>query len=233
MVLKDDSFASIVAAIRQGRAIFENIRKFVIYLLSCNVSELLIVAIASVLNFHFQLFPLQILFVNIVTDVLPALALGLTKADATIMARPPRNTSEPLIGKPEWYSIFTYSTVLTLSCLGAVLFCHFTVEEQQHSTTVCNNTLFYCLILSQLWHVLNMATEKPSRFFNNEIVKNKYVWLAMASCFVIIALTYVTPIIRKALSVDSMSLYTWSIALFFSVAGMVVNQVLKRMNLIR
>lgn len=76
MVLKDDSFSSIVLAIRQGRIIFENIRKFVIFLLSCNTSELLVVASAAVLNFHFQLLPLQILFINLITDLLPALTFG-------------------------------------------------------------------------------------------------------------------------------------------------------------
>jgi len=87
MVLKDDSFSSIVIAIKQGRIIFENIRKFVVFLLSCNLSELLVIATASVLNLHFQLFPLQILFINLITDVLPALALGITEGSDAVMNR--------------------------------------------------------------------------------------------------------------------------------------------------
>ncbi|MBU1821837.1 MAG: HAD-IC family P-type ATPase, partial [Bacteroidetes bacterium] len=89
MVLKDDAFSSIVIAIKQGRVIFDNIRKFVIFLLSCNLSELLVVATASVLNLHFQLFPIQILYINLITDVLPALALGVTEAAPHIMQRKP------------------------------------------------------------------------------------------------------------------------------------------------
>ena len=96
MVLKDDSFSSIVIAIKQGRIIFENIRKFVVFLLSCNLSELLVIATASVLNLHFQLFPLQILFINLITDVLPALALGITEGSDAVMNRPPRNINEPI-----------------------------------------------------------------------------------------------------------------------------------------
>lgn len=99
MVLKDDAFSSIVLAIKQGRAIFENIRKFVIFLLSCNLSELLIIATASVLNLHFQLFPLQILFINLVTDVLPALALGVTEAAPHIMQRKPYSSEVSIIDK--------------------------------------------------------------------------------------------------------------------------------------
>jgi len=108
MVLKDDSFSSIVIAIKQGRIIFENIRKFVIFLLSCNLSELLVIAAASVFNLHFQLFALQILFINIITDVLPALALGVTEGSNEIMQRPPRNMNEPIIDKKKWIAIFFY-----------------------------------------------------------------------------------------------------------------------------
>ena len=104
MVLKDDAFSSIVLAIKQGRVIFDNIRKFVIFLLSCNLSELFVIAIAAILNLHFQLFPLQILFINLVTDVLPALALGVTEAAPHIMQRKPY-ASEVANGSPDSFSI--------------------------------------------------------------------------------------------------------------------------------
>ena len=102
MVLKDDAFSSIVLAIKQGRVIFDNIRKFVIYLLSCNLSELFVIATAAILNLHFQLFPLQILFINLVTDVLPALALGLSEASPNIMKRKPFPPGNPIIDKERW-----------------------------------------------------------------------------------------------------------------------------------
>ena len=85
MVLKDDAFSSIVHAIKQGRIIFKNIQEFVIYLLSCNMSELLVVSLAALSNLHFQLLPLQILFINLVTDVLPALALGVSEGNPYVM----------------------------------------------------------------------------------------------------------------------------------------------------
>ena len=79
MILKDDSFTSIVQAVKQGRIIFENIRRFIIFLLSCNVSELLVIGVIALLNLPFQLVALQILFINLITDVLPAMALGFIK----------------------------------------------------------------------------------------------------------------------------------------------------------
>jgi Ca2+-transporting ATPase len=233
MVLKDDSFTSIVTAIRQGRAIFENIRKFVIYLLSCNLSELFIVAIASILNYHFQLFPLQILFINIVTDVLPALALGVTEPNSFIMSRPPRSVAELLIGKKEWLTIFIYSSVLTLFCLGAVLFSHYTIHVKEPlNGELCNNVMFYTLIFAQLWHVFNMATEKKGWFFTTEVTKNKYVWMATASCVTIIVISYLIPTVREALSVAVMSLYDWMIAGVFSLGSLILIQALKRTKII-
>jgi Ca2+-transporting ATPase len=233
MVLKDDRFTSIVTAIRQGRAIYENIRKFVIYLLSCNLSELFVVAIASILNFHFQLFPLQILFINIVTDVMPALALGVTEPNSLIMSRPPRNTKELLIGNREWYTIFIYSGILTVFCLGAVLYSHYTIHKYEPlNWQLCNNVMFYTLMFSQLWHVLNMATERKGWFFNTEVTKNKYVWLAMASCLAIIVFTYMTPTVRQALSVGTMTFNEWLIALSFSLGSLTVTQILKRTKII-
>ncbi|HWA32485.1 MAG TPA: cation-translocating P-type ATPase, partial [Cyclobacteriaceae bacterium] len=216
IVLKDDSFLSIVTAVRQGRAIFENIRKFIIYLLSCNLSELFVIAIASVLNLHFQLFPLQILFINLITDVLPALALGATEAAPSIMTKSPRRSEESIIGKPEWRWILVYSTVLTITSLGAVMFSHYTVHKMETwDLELCNNILFFTLIGGQLLHVFNMTENKRYRPFNNEIIRNKYVWYATAICVVIVILSYLIDPIRKALSVEVMSSADWIISICF------------------
>ncbi|MDZ4704785.1 MAG: HAD-IC family P-type ATPase, partial [Saprospiraceae bacterium] len=140
MVLQDDSFTSIVTAIKQGRIIFENIRKFVIFLLSCNLSELMVIATASVFSLHFQLFPLQILFINLITDVLPALALGVSEGARDIMQRPPRNAIEPIIDRKKWISIFFYAVVIGALSVGAVFFrlsslnyCYETLAKRQNN----------------------------------------------------------------------------------------------------
>jgi len=158
MVLKDDSFSSIVMAIKQGRVIFDNIRKFVIFLLSCNLSELLIIATAAVLNLHFQLFPLQILFINLVTDVLPALALGVTEAAPHIMQRKPYSSQVSIIDKKRWSAIFAYSTVIAITTIGAVFVSHELLHGRENwNAELCNNILFYTLIFSQILHVFNMS----------------------------------------------------------------------------
>lgn len=230
MVLKDDSFSSIVIAIKQGRIIFENIRKFVIFLLSCNLSELLVIATASVFNLHFQLFALQILFINIITDVLPALALGVTEGSNEIMQRPPRNMNEPIIDKKRWIAIFFYSIIIGAVSVGAVFFSHLTVHKTETwNPELCNNILFFTLIFSQLLHVLNMGN--GTSFFNSEVFKNKYIWGAIVFSVILSLVVYAIEPVRKVLSVYEMSIYDWLISIGASIVSLIVIQIGKKLKI--
>ncbi|CAN5430361.1 cation-transporting P-type ATPase [soil metagenome] len=233
MILKDDSFSSIVMAIRQGRIIFDNIRKFVIFLLSCNMAELLVIAVASVLNLHFQLVALQILYINIITDVLPALALGVTAGSNSIMEQPPRNSDEPIIDKKRWIAIIYYSVVITITTLGAVLISHYTTHKSEAlNPELCNNILFFTLIISQLLHTFNMNSA-GSNFFRSEVVKNKYVWYATAVSVIFLGLSYKIPIIGKALDIFPMSGEDWLICIGMSIASLIIIQISKALNIIK
>ena len=230
MILKDDSFSSIVIAIKQGRVIFENIRKFVIFLLSCNLSELLVIATASVFNLHFQLFALQILFINIITDVLPALALGVTEGSNEIMQRPPRNMNEPIIDKKRWIAIFFYSIIIGAVSVGAVFFSHLTVHKTETwNPELCNNILFFTLIFSQLLHVLNMGN--GTTFFNSEVFRNKYVWGAIALSVIILLGVYAIEPVRKVLSIYEMSVYDWLISIGASIVSLIIIQIGKKLKI--
>ena len=205
MVLQDDAFPSIVLAIRQGRTIFENIRKFVIYLLSCNLSELLVIGVASVMNLHFQLVPLQILFINLVTDVLPALALGVTPGSVAIMQQRPRPSSEALLTRPHWSRILVYAGIIGLTSLGAVLISHFALHKgEQWNPALCNNILFLSLVLGQLVHVFNLGTPGLS-LARNEVVRNPYAWYATGLCLLLVLGVYSFPLSRQALDLYPLS----------------------------
>lgn len=233
MVLKDDSFSSIVLAIRQGRIIFDNIRKFVIFLLSCNLSELFVIAVASVLNLHFQLFPLQILYINIITDVLPALALGVTAGSSSIMKQAPRNTEEPIIDNKRWTALIIYSVIITLTTLGAVFISHFTVHKTETwNPELCNNILFFTLIFSQILHVFNMNAT-GSRFFTSEVMRNRYVWYAVVACVVLLFASYEINLVRKALDIFPMSNEDWAISIGMSLLSLVLIQLAKTFKLAR
>lgn len=227
IVLEDDAFASIVTAIRQGRGIFENIRYFVIYLLSCNLSELLVVSVAFFSNLATPLFPLQILFINMLTDVFPALALGMNKEGKGIMDKPPRSRQETIITPPIWRSIVLYSLALTLAPLGALIFATYYLKA---SAVVANNYAFYTLILSQLWHIFNLPSARRS-FFINEITRNRYVWYAIALCLALVALVYSLPLVRQVLYLQTFDSQMLMWIGLFSLLPLVLAQGVKRFNL--
>jgi Ca2+-transporting ATPase len=233
MVIKDDSFSSIVTAIKQGRIIFDNIRKFVVFLLSCNLSELFTIAITAVVGFHFQLFPLQILFINLVTDVLPALALGMTPGNRNIMMVAPKRSDEPIITKPLWTAVIIYSIVICAASLAAVTSSHFLFHTSEGwNPQLCNNILFFTLICSQLLHVFNMNS-KGTSIFKSEIVRNRYVWYSIVACSVILIACYEIAPVRAALSLFPLSIFDWIIIVACSFAGVIVNQLIKVFNIIK
>ncbi|MBD0258332.1 MAG: cation-transporting P-type ATPase [Cytophagales bacterium] len=199
MVLKDDSFTSIVTAIAQGRVIFENIRKFVLFLLSCNLSEIFVVTFAGFLGVGNPLLPLQILFINIVTDVFPALALGVGRENASLMEQPPRDPKTPILDRRDWGQVVAYALTITFSVLGAYLL---GTQRWGLSEAEGNNLTFYALSFAQVLHVFNLHSERS--FFNNEITRNRYIWYATALCLFILVLTYYVPFLRQVLSLQSM-----------------------------
>lgn len=233
MVLKDDAFSSIVHAIKQGRIIFSNIQKFVIYLLSCNMSELFVVSLAALSNLHFQLLPLQILFINLVTDVLPALALGVSEGNPFVMKHRPRNPSEPLLKTKQWYAVWVYAAVISVCTLGAVFVSHYFIHAgTQFDPKLCNNILFFTLIFCQLFHVFNMASAKVS-FFKSEVFRNRYVWYALLSwALIILALFIITPV-KEALDIQPLNTEDWVLVFASATFSLLVIQLLKRLKIIR
>lgn len=208
IVLKDDSFSSISQAVEHGREIFQNIQRFVIYLVSCNLSEIFIVTLLGFLAPASMLFPLQILFLNMVTDVFPALALGLGKGDQTVMQRPPRNPKLDIISNRNWFVIVIYALMMTGSIVLAIFLCRVYVSDD---VIVINNVAFITLAFSQLFHVFNMSSVH-SGMIKNEVTKNKFVWMAILLCFILIMGVYVFPQSRMALNFKLIPLQAWLIA---------------------
>ncbi|MEO5980486.1 MAG: cation-translocating P-type ATPase [Chryseolinea sp.] len=209
IVLKDDSFISITAAIAHGREIFQNIQKFVIYLVSCNISEILIVTMLGLFAPATTLLPLQILFLNLVTDIFPALALGVGRGDTTVMQRPPRNYNKNIISNRDWVVISIYSLTITLSVLLAVLFCKYYITAD---AKLLNNIAFITLTFAQLFHVFNMSS-LHSKLIVNEITTNKFVWLALLICTGLLVLVFIWPPLRLVLKLNVLSAQLWMVAI--------------------
>ena len=227
MVLTDDSFATIVAAIEQGRAIFDNIRKFVLYLLSCNISEIMTVGLASLFSIPLPILPLQILFLNLVTDVFPALALGVGEGDDEAMQRPPRDPSEAIVTRRHWMIIGGYGALITAAVLASLSIALWGLDmERQEAVTIS----FLTLAFAQLWHVFNMR-DAHSGFLRNEITRNLYVWGALALCVVLLLFAVYLPVVASVLSITPPSLAGWALVLGLSLVPLVVGQMLKPLGI--
>ncbi|SMX36477.1 cation-translocating P-type ATPase [Maliponia aquimaris] len=189
MVLRDDNFATIVDAVHQGRVIFGNIRKFVVYLMSCNLCEVLVVGLAVGAGLPAPLLPLQILFLNLVTDVFPAFALGMGRGDSQEMRRPPRDPREAIVDRAHWLWIAVLGlmqTAATLAGFGLALF-HLGLPPDQAVSVA-----FVTLALGQLWNVFNVRSP-GSGLVRNDVTRNPFVWAALAFCAGLIALAIWVP----------------------------------------
>ena len=133
MILLDDAFPTIVKAIREGRIIFGNIRRFVAYLLSCNLSEVLVVGLAILSTLPLPILPLQILYLNLVTDVFPAFALAMGEGERDVLKRPPRDPKEPILGRGQWTTIVLQSLGLTAGTFGALALARLWLEPDSRS----------------------------------------------------------------------------------------------------
>jgi Ca2+-transporting ATPase len=223
MVLTDDKFSTIVSAIEQGRIIFGNIKRFIFYLLSCNVSEVLIVGLATMAGAPLPLLPLQILFLNLVTDVFPALALGVGKGEEGVMTRPPRDSDEPILNNKDWLGIGGYGLLITAAVLG-VLFIALSQPDLNQRDAVTMS--FLTLAFAQLWHVFNMRTE-GSKLFDNTITRNPYVWGALVLCIILILSALYIPVLAEVMQVTPPGFGSWLIVIGMSLSPLVVGQLVK------
>jgi Ca2+-transporting ATPase len=158
MVLSDDNFASIVAAVQEGRGIFENIRKTLIYLLAGNTGELLVMLAAGIIGLPLPLLPLHLLWINLVTDGLPALALVMDPPDADLLRRPPRPPTEPMLGRPEWFNIAWTGILQAAVTLGV-----FVWGLRARDLAGARNLAFTTLVFGELFR--SLASRSPTRLF--------------------------------------------------------------------
>jgi Ca2+-transporting ATPase len=209
IILKDDSFTSIAEAVEHGREIFQNIKMFVIYLVSCNLSEILVVTALGFLAPASTLIPLQILFLNMVTDIFPALALGVGKGDKSVMDQPPRNAKMDIVSTHDWITISMYATLMTLTVIAAVIYCTHYITSDARLT---NNVAFVTLTFAQLFHVFNMTSGR-SNLLVNEITRNKFIWLALVICTGLLLVVFASQEMRLVLKLTILPVKIWMVCI--------------------
>jgi Ca2+-transporting ATPase len=220
MLLTDDAFASIVAAVHQGRVIFQNIRRFVVFLLSCNAAELLVVTVATLLGGALPILPLQILFLNLITDVFPALALGFGEGDPGIMRRPPRDPGEPILARRHWLAIAVYGLMITAVVLGAHALAR---RVLGYSAGQAVTVSFLTLGFTQLLHVFNMR-DPGSHFARNDVARSPWIWGAVILCSLLFAAAVYVPLLAGVLTIAAPGAAGWLVILAMSLVPWVAGQ---------
>ncbi|WP_457107415.1 cation-translocating P-type ATPase [Methylobacterium sp. P5_C11] len=220
MVLLDDAFPTIVGAIREGRAIFDNIRRFAAYLLACNLSEVMVVGLAVLSALPLPILPLQILYLNVVTDVFPAFALAMGEGREDILERPPRDPREPLLGRPQWIRIALHAAVLTAATFGSLAAAASWLALDRASVVTVT---FLTLAFAQLWQVFNMRAS-GSRLLRNEVTCNPWVWAALLLCTALLVGPTCLPPVGTVLGLVALDGSGWTLVLSASLAPVLVVQ---------
>jgi Ca2+-transporting ATPase len=204
MVLTDDNYASIVAAIEQGRIIYSNIRKFVYYLLSCNLAEIAIIFLATLFTGGSPISALQLLWLNLLTDGAPAMALGAEKGDPGIMRQPPRPPSDPIINRPMRVGIALQTVAIT----AATLLAYWIGLGVDGSGHYASTMAFATLSISELLRAYTARSETVS-IFRLGIFSNKWMNIAVpVSLALVLAVLYV-PGLRLVFNTEALSLAQW------------------------
>ncbi len=233
MVLLDDAFTSIVSAVRYGRIIFENIRKAVMFMLCTNVAEVLAVAVAAVIGgfyeFPIPLLPLQILYLNVITDVFPALALGMGQGEPDIMQKKPRPRSESVLTGKHWSAIGGWSVLISGCVLGGLAVALYLLGfEQQRAVTVS----FLTLAFGKLWFVYNLRTP-GSRMFANDVVRNPYLAGSILLCIGFLLAAVYVPLLSGLLKTKDPGPQGWLLLLGMSLIPYLWGQTIRAVQFMR
>ncbi len=223
MVVTDDNFASIAAAVEEGRAVFDNIRKAVFYLLSCNISEILLMLLAALFALPLPLLPVQILWINLVTDGLPALALAVDPKDPDLMRRPPRPPAERFLTKQRFLILFVQGSFLALITLGAFVYCLYGMDL---SLDRARTLTFTILVAAQLFHAFNNRSEHRS-LFEIGFLTNKPLLGAIAFSGLLQAAIVLTPPLHPIFDVVPFDAEHWWLAIGIGVLPLVAMEIWK------
>jgi P-type Ca2+ transporter type 2C len=226
MILQDDSFLTIVLAVQQGRIIFNNIRKFIYYLLSTNVGKILSVALASLFSIPLPVRPLQILFLNLVTDVFMALALGFGDGNHGIKEQPPRDSKEPVLTSGRWIGIMIHGLIISSAVLGSLYAGRSLLKMNPEQAVTFS---FLTLGLASVFHAFNMRNP-GSHLIRNEVIRNPYVWGAMGFCLLLLAAAIYMPGLSGALKAVPLTAVQWVYSLAIALVPLIIGQFLKTIH---
>ncbi|NLJ59186.1 MAG: cation-translocating P-type ATPase [Tissierellia bacterium] len=225
VILTDDNFATIVNAVEEGRIIFSNIKKFVFFLLSCNIGEILLVFISILVGWEVPLLPIQLLWLNLVTDSFPALALGVENAEPGIMKQPPRNTKDPILSKKMLGGIMFQAVAISFASLLAYYWAmkmYGTGRGLIHARSV----VFTTIILSELLRAFSSRSQTFTLFKIGFFTNIRMVQAVFASFALTVVVLYI-PALNEVFDVVPLTFRDWQIVVAFSFIPLVVGELYK------
>lgn len=240
MILTDDNFTTIVTAIREGRNIYNNIKKAIIFLLSCNLGEVTSIFIATIFKWPIPLIATQLLWINLVTDTLPALALGVDPVSTDVMREKPRPQNENFFSHGAWLRAIVGGLsigILTLLAFYIGLFekgydllaIHDINSIPENVLTYARTMSFIVLTISQLCYAFTMRSDRES-LFKVGIFKNKYLNISLILGSILQLLLIATPFLAKAFGVMSLSILDFDIVVIFAIIPLVINEIIKKVQ---
>lgn len=219
IIVTDDNFATIVLAVEEGRKIYNNIQKTVKFLFSANFAELMSLFVVTLICPQLVfLYPVQILFTNLITDSLPAIALGVEQPELDLMSNPPRDVKKGLFSQGNGLSIVVLGAIQTALVVAAYFI------GLKSSPEIATTMAFYSLNIIQMFYLASMRTK--SSIFKSKPHKNKWFLIAVGFCFTLVALFALTPL-QGVLKLVSLSLSQWGVILGLSVAMLVLSEIYK------
>ncbi len=226
MVLADDNFATIVKAVEEGRRIYDNIRKAIQYLLASNLSEVLSIFTATLLGFTI-LKPVHILWINLITDTFPALALGMEPAERDLMSRPPRDPGEGIFAGGLGFGVAYQGVLVTIVTLAAYFIGHYMEAGVWEIAASADGITmaFLTLSMAEVFHGYNMRSQTGSLFTMKS--HNKSLWLAMAASFLLTAGVVFVPPLARAFSFEPISVAEYLVAMALALTVIPVVELVK------
>lgn len=221
MILTDDNFATIVSAVEEGRRIYDNILKVIQYLLSCNVGELFLILVTSVFNMGMPLLPIHILWINLVTDSLPALALSVEPPEKDIMMRKPRNSKKGFMTKGMVWRVFYQGLMI-----GSIPLVSYLIGLHDSGQMLGRTMAFATLMFSQLVHVRNLHSNVLSSFRTNPLRNKPLIWAILVSAVIGLVVILLPPA-REAFNLAVMDREHWIIVILMSLVPIAVVELFK------
>ncbi|MBE9005752.1 cation-translocating P-type ATPase [Fortiea sp. LEGE XX443] len=223
IVLEDDRLETMIVAVSRGRTIYKNIRKSVHFLLATNLSEITVMTVATAAGIGEPLNAIQLLWLNLVTDIFPGLSLAMEAPEPEVLSQPPRNPNEPIIKKSDFGRILFESSTLSVSTLSAYAYALRRYGLSPQASTIA----FFTLTSAQLLHTISCRSEQHSLFSKEKLPRNNYLHAALIGSFAIQILAIAIPPLRNLLKITPINFVDIAVIFGSALWPLLVNETTK------